>query len=228
MGKIFLKSVVPVCCALLAACAVITVNVYFPEKDVKQAYKSLDDMLLNQGGKKAPTENAAPEGEPKPSDVEPKTPEEKPTSFLEDNHFFGVSLVKEAYAEEDLSKKLAEELSQMPDVQKAYADIRSRIPQLRALFESGAIGEGNTGSLVVLDKAKLGDNQAVVDAVNSARKTVISAMAKATLKITNQPVNSETLKKALLDSAKTFASVRQDKAKPGWYVQLSNGRWVQK
>ncbi len=221
MGKIFLKSVVPVLCALLASCAFITVNVYFPEKDVKQAYKSLDDMLLNQGGKKTPTENAAPEGEPKPS-------EEKPTSFLENNGFFDVSLVKEAYAEEDLSKKLAEELSQMPDVQKAYADIRSRIPQLRALFESGAIGEGNTGSLVVLDKAKLGDNQAVVDAVNGARKTVISAMAKATLKITNQPVNPGTLKKALLDSAKTFASVRQDKAKPGWYVQLSNGRWVQK
>ncbi len=37
-------------CGLLAACAVITVNVYFPEKDVKQAYKSLDEMLLKQGG----------------------------------------------------------------------------------------------------------------------------------------------------------------------------------
>ncbi len=221
MGKIFLKSVVPVLCALLAACAFITVNVYFPEKDVKQAYKSLDDMLLNQGGKKAPTENVAPEGEPKPSEV-------KPTSLLENNRLFSVSLVREAYAEEDRGKALAQELAQMPEVQKAYADIRSRIPQLRALFDSGAIGEGNTGSLVVLDKAKLGDNQGVVDAVNNARKTVISAMAKATLKITGQPQNAETLHKAMLDSAKTFASVRQEKAKPGWYIQLSNGRWVQK
>ena len=27
---------------LLVACAVITVNIYFPEKDVKEAYKSLE------------------------------------------------------------------------------------------------------------------------------------------------------------------------------------------
>lgn len=221
MGRVFLKSVVPVICAMLAACAFITVNVYFPEKDVKQAYKSLDDMLLNQGGKKAPTENAVPEGEPKPS-------EEKPTSLLENGHHFGVSLVREAYAEEDLSKKLAEELAQMPEVQNAYADIRSRIPQLHALFGSGAIGEGNSGNLVVLDKAKLAGNQEVVDAVNNDRRIIITAMAKATLKITGQPVNADTLKKALLDSAKTFASVRQDKVKPGWFIQLPNGRWVQK
>ena len=29
-----------------AACAIITVNVYFPEKDIKSAYKSLEDELL--------------------------------------------------------------------------------------------------------------------------------------------------------------------------------------
>ncbi len=215
------KLTVSVLCALLAACAFITVNVYFPEKDVKQAYKSLDDMLLKQGGKNTPNENAAPEGEPKPSG-------EKPTSLLEYNQPFHVSFVRAAYAEEDLGKKLAEELAQMPEVQNAYADIRSRIPQLHTLFASGAIGEGSGGNIVVLDKAKLGDNQALVDSVNNDRKTVITAMAKATLKITGQPQNSETMKKALIDSAKTFASVRQEKAKPGWFIQLPNGRWVQK
>jgi uncharacterized protein YdbL (DUF1318 family) len=221
MGKIFKKMVVSLLCVLIASCAFITVNVYFPEKDVKQAYKSLDDMLLNQGGKNSPKENAAPEGEPKPSG-------EKPTSFLEYNHLFNVSFVRDAYADEDIGKRLAEELSQMPDVQKAYADIRSHIPQLQALFGSGAIGEGSGGNIVVLDKSKLGENQALVDSVNNDRKTVISAMAKATLKITGQPENAQTLKKALTDSAKTFASVRQEKAKPGWFIQLPNGRWVQK
>jgi uncharacterized protein YdbL (DUF1318 family) len=221
MGNKFAKLAVSVLCALLAACAFITVNVYFPEKDVKQAYKSLDDMLLKQGDKNAPNENAAPEGGPKPS-------EEKPTSLLEYNQHFHVSFVRAAYADEDLGKRLAEELSQMPEVQKAYADIRSRIPQLHALFGSGAIGEGSGGNIVVLDRSKLGDNQSVVDAVNNDRKTVISAMAKATLKITGQPQNTETMKKALTDSAKTFASVRQEKAKPGWFIQLPNGRWVQK
>ena len=36
-------------CGFLVSCAIITVNVYFPEKDVKQAYKSLDEMLLKRG-----------------------------------------------------------------------------------------------------------------------------------------------------------------------------------
>jgi hypothetical protein len=35
-----------------AACAVITVNVYFPEKDVKSAYKSLEEELLQPTPKK--------------------------------------------------------------------------------------------------------------------------------------------------------------------------------
>jgi uncharacterized protein YdbL (DUF1318 family) len=221
MRNNFAKIAISVLCALVAACAFITVNVYFPEKDVKQAYKSLDDMLLKQGSEGAPKEGVTPEGEPKPS-------EEKPTSLLDYGRHFHVSLVRDACAADDTGKRLAEELSQMPEVKKAYADIRSRIPQLRALFESGAIGEGSGGNIVVLDKSKLSDNQSVVDSVNNDRKTIISAMAKATLKITGQPQNTETLKKALIDSAKTFASVRQEKAKPGWFIQLPNGRWVQK
>ena len=47
-----LKWIIAACCGVIAACAIITVNVYFPEKDVKQAYKSLDDMLLHQGDAK--------------------------------------------------------------------------------------------------------------------------------------------------------------------------------
>ena len=54
MKQSLLKWFVTGCCGILAACAIITVNVYFPEKDVKQAYKSLDDMLLHQGDAKIP------------------------------------------------------------------------------------------------------------------------------------------------------------------------------
>ncbi len=58
---------------LLAACAFITVNVYFPEKDVKQAYRSLDEMLLKQGGEE--------KKELSPQEEE-KAPEQKPVSLL--------------------------------------------------------------------------------------------------------------------------------------------------
>lgn len=221
MRKVFAKGIVAGLCFMLAACAFITVNVYFPEKDVKQAYKSLDEMLLKQNGdKNSPDEDSLED--------EPKATETKPVSFFKVDRLFAVSFVRDACAEEDLSQQLAAELAAMPEVQKAYADIRARLPQLRALRESGAVGEGNLGQLVVLDKAKLGDNQALVDAMNNDRKTVIFAMATATLKITGQPVNSETVKQARIDAAKTFASVRQEKAKSGWFIQLPNGRWVQK
>ncbi len=225
MKKTVSRGIVSLLFGLLAACAFITVNVYFPEKDVKQAYKSLDDMLLKQGDKNAPTEGAPPEGEPKAPE---KAPDGKPVSVLENNNFISVGFARNALAQEDISKKLAEELSRMPDVQRAYADIRSKVPQLAALRDSGAIGEGNNGSLVVLDKAKLGNNQALVDSINSDRKTIINAMAKTTLKLTGQKETSATLKSARGDAAKTFASVRQEKAKPGWYIQQPDGRWVQK
>jgi hypothetical protein len=77
----------------------------------------------------------------------------------------------------------------MPEVQKAYSEMKARLPQLNALRDSGAVGEGNGGNVVVRDKGKLGNNQALVDAENANRKTVIFAMAKAILKLTGQPEN---------------------------------------
>ena len=59
-----LKWVLAGMCGLLAACAIINVNVYFPEKAVKEAYKSLDDMLLKNEGDKASTPEKKPEAEP--------------------------------------------------------------------------------------------------------------------------------------------------------------------
>ena len=41
----------------LVSCAVITVNIYFPEKDVKEAYKALEKELMGteaQPGEKKP------------------------------------------------------------------------------------------------------------------------------------------------------------------------------
>ncbi len=225
MKKTISRWTVSLLFGLLTACAFITVNVYFPEKDVKQAYKSLDDMLLKQGEKTAPSESAPAGEEPKAPE---KAPEGKPVSVLENNNIFAIGIARQAYAEEDISKKLAEELSRMPEVQNAYADIRSKVPQLAALRDSGAIGEGNNGILVVLDKARLGNNQALVDSINNDRKTIIRAMAKTTLKLTGQKETGATMRKMLEDQVKAFADTRREKAKPGWLIQLPDGRWVKK
>jgi len=220
MKKLITKWIVAGSVGLLAACAVITVNVYFPEKDVKQAYKSLDDMLLQT--------NKSPEmkDEKQPADT-PKEPEKKPVSMLP-LAVPSVSLVSEAYAQDELGSKLASELSGIPEVQKAYEDMRARLSQLNALRDNGVVGEAADGSVVVRDSSKAGYAAPIVQAENGNRKTVITNMAKAIIRINKQPENKNTMKQVLGKAAATFAETKRDEAKAGWWIQLPNGRWVQK
>ena len=215
MKRILARWAVAGVAGLLAACAFITVNVYFPEKDVKQAYKSLDEMLLKQGPQQEPA-GTPPAGEQ-------GAPEGKPVSFVP-----SFSLVAEAHAQDDLADRLASELSGIPAVQKAYDEMRGRLPQLNALRDSGVVGEASDGSVVVRDAAKAGAAQTVVQAENNNRKTVIVNMAKAILRINKQAESKDALRQVLGKAAATFADTKRDEAKKGWWIQLANGRWVQK
>ena len=219
MPKQTIRLVLAALCGLLVSCAIITVNVYFPEKDVKQAYKSLDEMLLKGG-------EATPNGEAIPPANGEKKPEIGPESLLFDR--FRISLVSEAYAQEPLADELAVELSSMPEVLKAYDEIRSKLPQLRVLRDTGAVGENKQGLLTVRDASKLAGNEEAVKAVNASRKTVITGMAKAILKLNKQPVTEKGIKQVLPKAAATFADLRREGAKPGWWIELPNGKWVQK
>ncbi|WP_298433993.1 DUF1318 domain-containing protein [Geobacter sp.] len=207
-------------CGLLAACAIITVNVYFPEKAVKEAYKSLDEMLLKRGEEK-------PTAEPKPAE-EPKGEEAKPQSRLFDQ-LPRVSLVSEAWAAENYADDLAVELSSMPDVLKAYDEMSSRLPRLRALFDAGAIGVNSQGLIEARDKGKVAPpDEALIKAENASRKVVVTGMAKAILKLNKQKESRAAINQVLPKAAATYAEIKREEAKPGWWVQLQNGRWVQK
>jgi len=211
-------------CGLLAACAVITVNVYFPEKDVKQAYKSLDEMLLKQGGETRPPAEGQPAG-----GEEKKEEEVKPQSSLSGTRF-NLSLVAVADAAETMADELAVETSSMPEVLKAYDDLRALLPRLNTLRDNGAVGENKQGLISIRDQGKLGGNEAVVKAVNDNRKVVITGMAKALKKITEkkEPGAKVNLNDLMGKASATFADVRREEAKPGCWIELSNGRWVQK
>jgi uncharacterized protein YdbL (DUF1318 family) len=200
---------------LLTACAIITVNVYFPEKDVKQAYKSLDEMLLKQGG----GETKEPVPAEQKDEVKPQSRLRLPVSL---------ELVSEAHAAEKVADELAVELSSMPEVLKAYDEIRARLPELNTLRESGIVGETNQGLVAIRDKARGAGKEELVKAINDNRKVVITGMAKAILKVNKQPFSEAGLKQVLPKAAATFATIRQEGAKPGWWIQLPNGRWVQK
>ncbi|BCS52715.1 DUF1318 domain-containing protein [Geobacter sp. SVR] len=208
-------------CGLFAACAVITVNVYFPEKAAKEAYKSLDDMLLKEG-------SAKPRAGENQTGHEQAAPAPKPQSglFRELGSF---SLVSVASAAESEADTLAIEMADMPEVNKAYAEMSQRLPRLTALFDSGAVGLTNQGLVTVRDKSKLSAaDEGMIAAENQSRKTLVGSMAKAILKLGKQKESKGALDQVMGKAAATYAETRRDAARPGWWMQLQNGRWVQK
>lgn len=212
-----LKWLAAASCGLMAACAIITVNVYFPEKDVRQAYKSLDEMLLRpESGAKGDSGQPAPD----------MKSEDKPQSKVSPLRF---SLVTEAAAQESVTAdSLAVELSMMPDVLAAYDEMRARLPKLDTLRDNGLVGETFQGLVTVRDKSKAGEAQAIVDAENRNRKTVITGMARAIIKINKQKETKDTLNQVLSKSAASYAATKKEEARPGWWLLTAPDRWVQK
>ena len=208
-------------CGLLTACAIITVNVYFPGEDAREAYKSLDGMLLKN------SEGIKPDGE-KPPLLEQKSPETKPQSRLFDG-MPSISFCSVAHAASNFSDDLAVEIAGMPEVLKAYEEMNQRLPRLSALFNSGAVGLTSQGLITVRDKTKITDqDEKLVHAENQSRKTVVGGMAKAIIKLTKQKSTEATMEQVLGKAAATYAETKREAAKPGWWIQLANSRWVQK
>ncbi len=198
----------------IASCAVITVNVYFPEKDVKEAYKNLEDELMKP-------DNAAPDKQETPAKEKPA--QDKPESSIR------FDFVSSAYAQDsDLAKRIADTIRKMPDVVAAYRAIGAVIPDLDRLRSNGAVGEANNGLLVPREGTMSPSDKQLVDMVNADRKIVINGMAKAILRINRSPENADTLKQVIPQATEQFAGIRRDTAKKGWWIQDTNGNWAKK
>ncbi len=190
----------------LVSCAVITVNIYFPEKDVKEAYKALEKELMG-------------------TDAQPgeKKPESKPESSIR------FEFVGTAYAQESgLSEKLSDTMKKMPDVVNAYKEMGARIADIDRLRSSGALGEGNNGLLIVREGTLAPADKTLLDMENNNRNTVMNGMAKAMLRTNRDKENEENLKKVRAQAVEYFASLRRDSAKKGWWIQDANGNWARK
>lgn len=209
-------------CALLAACAVITVNVYFPEKDVKQAYKSLDEMLLKQGETADPAATKPP--------VEPALRDTPPPQSWLNRLPASLSLVSEAWAEETVADELAIEIAGMQEVLTAYDEMKARLPRLNALRDAGTVGETMQGLVTIRDKAHAAGSEELVKAENGNRKTVMMGMAKAIrdINLRKQPGMKLDMNQLLGKASAMYAVTKREAARPGWWVQLGNGSWVQK
>jgi len=191
----------------VVSCMVITVNIYFPEKEAEEAFKILEKELMT------------PEGEKQ----EPK-PDAKPESSIK------FELVTSAYAQEPgLSEKIAEMMKKMPDVVNAYKQMGVRIADIHKLADNGAVGIGNNGMLIFREEELLTpDQKKLVAAENENRKTIFNGMAKAIIRINRAPENEQNLKQVMPQAMKLFAAVRQEMAKKGWWIQSPDGNWSRK
>jgi uncharacterized protein YdbL (DUF1318 family) len=187
---------------IIVSCAVITVNIYFPEKDVKAAYKNLEKELM------------------KPEEEKPAG---KPESLIR------FEFISSAYAQEaGLADKISEIVKNMPDVVNAYREMGARIADTDRLRDSGAVGEGNNGLLVVREKTLTPADKKLVDMENQNRQTVMKGMARAIIRINRVQENEANLNQVMPQAVEQFAAIRRDSAKKGWWIQNPDGNWVKK
>ena len=196
---------------LLISCAIITVNIYFPEKEVTEAYKALEKELM------------APE-ETKPEVTPEKKTETPPQSSIR------WEWVTSAMAQaSELSEKISGTVKKMPDVVAAYQEMGARLPQMDRLRDSGAVGEGKNGLLVVREeKGVTPADRSLISAENENRRTVMNGMARAIVRINRVPENEQNIKQVMPQAVEQFASVRRSSAQKGWWIQESDGNWSRK
>jgi hypothetical protein len=196
---------------IIVSCAVITVNIYFPEKAVEEAYKNLEKELMTPG--KGMPEKKSEEG----------SPAGNPESL------FRFDFIPSAYAQEPgLADKISELVKRMPDVVNAYREMGARIAETDRLRDSGGVGEANDGLLVAREGQLSPADKRVVDSENANRKTVMRGMAKAIIRINRLQENEQNIRQVLPQATEEFAKIRRESAKKGWWIQDSNGNWRRK
>lgn len=204
---------------VVTSCLMVTVNVYFPEKDVQQAFKSLEKELMAAPDKKQESEKKqerapAPESAPKPAG--------KPTSL------FKISIVTEAFAQEPiLTDRISDFMRKMPEVVEAYREMGARVREIDRLRDAGAVGEGNDGLLSTILSLTQADKD-YVDKENQNRKTVMYGMARAVIRLNMLKETHENVKKAIPQAVEQFVRLRREAARKGWWIQDETGRWTRK
>jgi hypothetical protein len=195
---------------IIVSCAVITVNIYFPEKAVEEAYKNLEKELMTPGkGMPEKKEDGSPAG--------------KPESLIR------FELVPEAYAQEPaLADKISNLVKRMPDVVDAYRQMGARTAETDGLRDSGKVGEANSGLLVAREGQLSTAEKKVVDSENENRRTVMRGMAKAIIRINRLQENEQNIRQVLPQATEEFAKIRRESAKKGWWIQDPSGNWRRK
>jgi uncharacterized protein YdbL (DUF1318 family) len=194
----FLSPLLVVGALALAAC--VNINIYFPAAEAQQAAEEFVDKVIGDDG--APAE-AAPAKPPQAW----QAPRFNPLSFF----------ISDAAAQDvDITIRT-------PAIQAIQARMAERFQgSLQAHFDSGALGFGKDGLIVLRDATKVGlkdrvaVNQLVADD-NRDRNAVYREIAVAN----GHPEWESQIRE-------TFAKQWVTSARAGWWYQASDGSWKQK
>lgn len=201
--------------AVLALTACVTINVYFPAAEAKEAAKQFVEKVI---GDEAQPAQPAPE-QPKPEQPKPdgSMPDGGMAALMQFDPLMLLG-ISPAYAQgaPDITIKT-------PAIQAIQSRMESRFDtSLRAGFDSGALGFTQDGLVVVRDasKVQLKDrvaiNQAVADD-NRDRKAVYREVA-----VANGHPEWESQIRGV------FAKQWIASARSGWWYQDGSGGWKQK
>jgi uncharacterized protein YdbL (DUF1318 family) len=193
------KLIVAFLAAGLVLSACVTINVYFPAAEAEQAAREFVDGVIGERPDEAPAS-------------ETQAPAERSPGlgllgfFIADAHAQSADISIRTPAIQAIQERMAERFK----------------AQLAAGFDSGALGFGSDGLIVMRDAAKAGLrdraalNQALADD-NRDRKAVYREIA-----VANGHPEWET------QIRETFARQWIASARPGWWYQDASGAWQQK
>ena len=187
---------------VLAAC--VTINIYFPAAEAREAAEKIVDDILGEDAKK-------------PAPVK----DDQSMNFPQIEQGHGLSLL-------DLLVPPAEAAAQpqfdadTPLVRRLQASMKQRHQQLKEFYESGAIGFTQDALVGIRDLGSVplkqrGQLQNLVEAENRERNQLYQEIARA-----NGHPEWEN------DVRVTFSRTWISNAAKGWWYQNSSGAWVQK
>ncbi len=192
-----------------ASCATITVNVYFPAEEVREAYSNLEEEFLEEP---APQPTPAPGAKPTPGPQSKYKYPDKPVlserKVIVLKKEVSLDFGEYAWAQGNIAQQITEKIRSMPDVIEAYKRRSQRLTTIRQMLSQGLVVEGSQGLLV--QKGSLTPDQTqAFNAENADRQIIIRGMARAIVEINNIEPTPENIEKVLPEAARQFASVRR-------------------
>ncbi len=210
---------------VLAGCFRIVVNVHFPEAEAKEAITTMEKELLkgSESPKKDKSEKDKEKSEKKAPD---KKDEKSKSSLLYDESFLSSTV----YAGEVNPSAILDRVKSRTDVKNAYKRRSERLSEVKKLLDSGKAGEGNDGYLKPRgpDGNLSKSQKKLIETENEDRKIIIKAVYEAILKIKDLEPNSDVKSRFLPSAQEAFAAAVRERARQGWWIQLSNGKWKRK